>query len=61
MTVAVASVTVGVKVMALTLFGTEVVYVVVPLANTGLIVPLLNTRFASVATVDGAPRVTVIV
>jgi hypothetical protein len=61
LTVAFASVTVGVTVIELVAFDTEAVYVVVPLAKTGLSVPLDSARLLSVATLDGAARVTVVV
>ena len=51
--VAVASATVGVTVRLVTLFATDCVYAVVAASNTGLSVPLLNTRLLKSALVDG--------
>jgi hypothetical protein len=60
LTVAFASVTVVVTVIEVMALDTEALYVVVPLANVGLSVPLDNARLLSVATADAA-RVTVVV
>ena len=60
-TVAVASLVVGVTVMLAVALGTLAVYAIVPLAKAGLKVPELSVRLLSVASVDNGVRVKLIV